>query len=93
MERKKIKEEGEREKKMREKEESEKKKAAGSSKGMSMAMKMMKKMGWKEGKGLGKNLDGIDAPLAMKKNGRDTGRIIKEKALFSTSEKNETEKE
>jgi len=28
----------------------------------------------------------------MKKNGRDTGRIIKEKALFSSSEKNETEK-
>ena len=30
---------------------------------MSMAMRMMKKMGWQEGKGLGKNQDGIDAPL------------------------------
>ena len=59
---------------------------------MSMAMRMMKKMGWQEGKGLGKNQDGIDAPLVVKKDGRDTGRIIKSKALFS-SEKNEIEDE
>ena len=88
MERKKIKEE-EREKEKKEKEEKEKK---GGGKGMSMAMRMMKKMGWQEGKGLGKNQDGIDAPLVVKKDGRDTGRIIKSKALFS-SEKNEIEDE
>ena len=88
MERKKIKEE-EREKEKKEREEKEKK---GEGKGMSMAMRMMKKMGWQEGKGLGKNQDGIDAPLVVKKDGRDTGRIIKSKALFS-SEKNEIEDE
>ena len=81
MERKKIKEE-EREKEKKEKEEKEKK--GGGGKGMSMAMRMMKKMGWEEGKGLGKNQDGIDSPLAVKKDGRDTGRIIKSKALFSS---------
>ena len=64
----------------------------GEGKGMSMAMRMMKKMGWQEGKGLGKNQDGIDAPLVVKKDGRDTGRIIKSKALFS-SEKKEIEDE
>ena len=53
---------------------------------------MMEKLGWKEGSGIGKNQDGIDAPLVVKKDGRDTGRIIKSKALFS-SEKNEIEDE
>ena len=51
---------------------------------MSMAMKLMKKMGWEEGKGLGKKQDGIDSPLAVKKDGRDTGRIVQSKALFSS---------
>jgi hypothetical protein len=84
MERKKIKEEA-REKEKKEKEhEVKKKENGGGGKGMSMAMKLMKKMGWEEGKGLGKNQDGIDAPLAVKKDGRDTGRIVQSKALFSS---------
>ena len=84
MERKKIKEEA-REKEKKEKEqEAKKKENGGGGKGMSMAMKLMKKMGWEEGKGLGKNQDGIDAPLAVKKDGRDTGRIVQSKALFSS---------
>ena len=84
MERKKIKEEA-REKEKKEKEQEVKKKEnGGGGKGMSMAMKLMKKMGWEEGKGLGKNQDGIDAPLAVKKDGRDTGRIVQSKALFSS---------
>ena len=53
---------------------------------MSMAMRMMKKMGWQEGKGLGKNQGG-HRPLVVKKDGRDTGRIIKSKALFFSSER------
>jgi hypothetical protein len=84
MERKKIKEEA-REKEKKEKEQEVKKKEnGGGGKGMSMAMKLMKKMGWEEGKGLGKNQDGIDSPLAVKKDGRDTGRIVQSKALFSS---------
>ena len=84
MERKKIKEEA-REKEKKEKEqEAKKKENGGGGKGMSMAMKLMKKMGWEEGKGLGKNQDGIDSPLAVKKDGRDTGRIVQSKALLSS---------
>ncbi|CAG9466070.1 unnamed protein product [Pedinophyceae sp. YPF-701] len=37
--------------------------------GVSFAQKMMQKMGWKEGQGLGRNRQGITAPLMMQKTG------------------------
>eukprot|EP00747_Dinoflagellata_sp_TGD_P164036 gnl/TRDRNA2_/TRDRNA2_183423_c0_seq1.p1 gnl/TRDRNA2_/TRDRNA2_183423_c0~~gnl/TRDRNA2_/TRDRNA2_183423_c0_seq1.p1 ORF type:complete len:425 (+),score=117.12 gnl/TRDRNA2_/TRDRNA2_183423_c0_seq1:106-1275(+) len=40
------------------------------------AEKMMKKMGWKEGDGLGKDLQGRANPLVMKKTGSAVGSIV-----------------
>lgn len=40
------------------------------------ATKMMKKMGWKEGTGLGKEAQGVVNPLVMKKTDRATGTIV-----------------
>ena len=51
-------------------------------KGMSLAMKMMMKMGWEKGKGLGKQEQGIDTPLEIQKYDKDAGRIVKSKPLF-----------
>lgn len=39
----------------------------------STSVKLMKKMGWKEGSGLGKNQDGIKAPLEVEKRENNTG--------------------
>ena len=54
----------------------------GAGKGMSMAMKLMKSMGWSEGKGLGKNEQGIETPLAVKKTSKEAGRIVQSKSVF-----------
>jgi len=40
------------------------------------ATKMMKKMGWKEGVGLGKDGQGMSTPLVMKKTDRAAGTIV-----------------
>eukprot|EP00811_Abedinium_folium_P011846 NODE_20973_length_774_cov_7.491499.p1 GENE.NODE_20973_length_774_cov_7.491499~~NODE_20973_length_774_cov_7.491499.p1 ORF type:complete len:179 (+),score=72.37 NODE_20973_length_774_cov_7.491499:3-539(+) len=40
------------------------------------ATRMLKKMGWKEGAGLGKEGQGIQAPLVMKKTAKATGTIV-----------------
>ena len=39
----------------------------------SVSAKIMKKMGWKEGDGLGKNQDGIKTPLDPEKRKNNTG--------------------
>ena len=39
----------------------------------STSVKLMKKMGWKEGNGLGKNEDGIKTPLAVEKRESNSG--------------------
>jgi len=43
---------------------------------MSLAQKMMLKMGWKEGKGLGKQDQGMTTPLMAKKDGARSGVIV-----------------
>lgn len=48
--------------------------------GASLAEKMMKNMGWKgEGHGLGRNEQGMAAPLKVKKVSVGTGRVIAER--------------
>ncbi|KAG6793456.1 hypothetical protein POTOM_002665 [Populus tomentosa] len=43
---------------------------------MIAAQRMMKKMGWKEGQGLGKQEQGITTPLIAKKTNRRAGVIV-----------------
>lgn len=45
-------------------------------KGMSLAQRMMEKMGWKEGQGLGKNQQGIAEPLMVEKTDSKSGKIV-----------------
>ena len=45
---------------------------------MTAAQRMMAKMGWKEGQGLGKQEQGITAPLVAKKTDRRGGVIVDE---------------
>merc|ERR1719161_1033554 len=40
------------------------------------ATKMLKKMGWKEGEGLGKEGQGMAAPLVMQKTDVMTGKVV-----------------
>lgn len=47
-----------------------------SSGGMTFAQKLMEKMGWKEGEGLGKQKQGIAAPLQVRKTADRAGIII-----------------
>ncbi|KAL4427659.1 hypothetical protein ABPG75_001748 [Micractinium tetrahymenae] len=45
-------------------------------KGMSLAQKLLEKMGWKEGEGLGRNRQGMATPLMMQKTDVRTGVIV-----------------
>eukprot|EP00892_Ulva_mutabilis_P003856 jgi/Ulvmu1/1842/UM119_0061.1 len=44
--------------------------------GMSVAVKLMKSMGWSEGEGLGKERQGISAPIILQKTDARTGVIV-----------------
>jgi len=44
-------------------------------KGMGLAAKMMEKMGWKHGQGLGRNQQGISEPLRVEKTDLRSGRV------------------
>lgn len=45
-------------------------------KGMTLAQKMLEKMGWKKGQGLGKNKQGISEALKVEKTDVKSGRIV-----------------
>jgi hypothetical protein len=47
----------------------------GGVKGMSLAEKLLNKMGWKAGEGLGRNKQGISTPLVAQKVGRAAGAV------------------
>jgi len=47
----------------------------GQPKGMGLAQKMLEKMGWREGEGLGRNRQGMAAPLAVEKTDVRSGRV------------------
>ncbi|GAB4821508.1 hypothetical protein N2152v2_008554 [Parachlorella kessleri] len=49
---------------------------AGQPKGMGLAQKLLEKMGWKEGEGLGRNRQGMSAPLMMQKTDVRSGVIV-----------------
>ena len=51
-------------------------------KGMSLAQKMMEKMGWKEGSGLGKDGQGMTTPLMAQKDGIRSGVIVNAPEMF-----------
>ena len=44
--------------------------------GLTMAQRMMQKMGWKEGQGLGKDGQGISTPLIMQKTDNNSHGVI-----------------
>ncbi|KDD73131.1 hypothetical protein H632_c2503p0, partial [Helicosporidium sp. ATCC 50920] len=49
-------------------------------KGMGLAQRMLEKMGWREGQGLGSRGQGIAAPLAMQKTDARAGIIVAQEA-------------
>ena len=50
---------------------------AGEGKGMVLAEKLLKKFGWKEGQGLGKERQGIATPLIAQKTDKHSAVIVK----------------
>ncbi|KAF5837264.1 splicing factor [Dunaliella salina] len=60
-----------------------------SERGMTLAQKMLRKMGWKEGEGLGRNRQGIASPLVMQKTNARAG-VIVEGAAAPTSNPQES---
>lgn len=48
----------------------------GAPKGMSLAQRLLEKMGWKEGEGLGKNRQGMSTPLMAQKTDKRSGVIV-----------------
>nr|CAB3467073.1 unnamed protein product [Digitaria exilis] len=57
---------------------------------MTAAQRMMAKMGWKEGQGLGKQEQGITAPLVAKKTDRRGGVIVDESSSKAPEKKPKT---
>lgn len=55
--------------------------AAAGSGGMSVAVKLMKSMGWTEGEGLGKERQGIAAPIILQKTDARTGVIVSAQSM------------
>ncbi|KAG2432124.1 hypothetical protein HXX76_009050 [Chlamydomonas incerta] len=55
--------------------------AAGGSKGMSLAQKLLEKMGWREGEGLGRNRQGISNPLMAQKTNQRAAVIVEAPSL------------
>lgn len=51
-------------------------------KGMTLAQKMMEKMGWKKGSGLGKDGQGMTTPLMAQKDGIRSGVIVNAPEMF-----------
>jgi splicing factor 45 len=54
-------------------------------KGRGFAEKMLEKMGWKHGEGLGKEKQGIVAPLVARKTDKHSGVIIQGNAVLKSS--------
>lgn len=54
--------------------------ALGEGKGMNLAQKMLEKFGWREGEGLGKERQGMAAPLVAQKTNKHSAVIVKSHA-------------
>ena len=59
-------------------------------KGLSAAQTMMESMGWRVGEGLGKDLQGIVEPLAVRKHGKRTGVIEESNSGEKAKEHNQS---
>lgn len=53
----------------------------GGGKGMSLAQKLLMKMGWREGEGLGRERQGISTPLVMQKTNARAGVVVQVRGM------------